>query len=152
MRLRLIVIALYTSTLIGFAGGSARSFAFSFGSDATTIQQQKPVLGLDLDGKRGLVLFHHNPHESQARIADFTPPFLNKPTGGLSCVVCHHRRDTTDPSKADTTDFTDIKQFDFRNNYIRNWGYYGIRIRGGCACGPWPRNTIAPPFVGRQPN
>jgi len=122
MRLRLIVIALYTSTLIGFAAGYARSFAFSFGSDATTIQQQRPVLGLDLDGKRGLVLFHHNPHEGQGRIADFNPPFLNKPAGGLSCVVCHHRRDTTDASKADVTDITDIKQFQKCSNCHRPEG------------------------------
>src|SRR6266446_889844 len=122
MRLRLIVILLYSVALIGFAAGSFKSFAFSFGSDATTIQQPKPVLGLGLDGKRGLVLFHHNPHESQDRIADFTPPFLNKPAGGLSCVVCHHRRDTTDPSKADVTDITDIKQFQKCSNCHRPEG------------------------------
>jgi hypothetical protein len=122
MRLRLTIILLYSVALIGFAAGSFKSCGFCFGWVATTIKQPKPVVGLDLDGKRGLVLFHHNPHESQDRIADFTPPFLNKPAGGLSCVVCHHRRDTTDPSKADVTDITDIKQFQKCSNCHRPEG------------------------------
>src|SRR5262245_16709292 len=110
MRLRLTVIALYAGVLICLASVSGRTIPSSFASDSPA-EQQRPELGLDLDGKRGLVLFHHNPHESLGRVSDFNPPFLNKPFGGLSCVVCHHRRDTADPSKADVTDVTDIKQF-----------------------------------------
>src|SRR5215510_1808715 len=102
MRLRLSVTILYSAALILFSAGALKSFAS---------QEQRPVLGLDIDGRRGLVLFHHNPHESLTRIADFNPPFLNKPMAGLSCVACHHRRDTTDPSQPDVTDVTDIKQF-----------------------------------------
>jgi hypothetical protein len=36
--------------------------------------------------------------------------------------VCHHRRDTTDPSKADVTDITDIKQFQKCSNCHRSEG------------------------------
>jgi class III cytochrome C family protein len=122
MRLRLTVIALYATALICFAAFSGRPIPTSFASDAVTPAQQTPVIGLDLDGKRGLVFFHHNPHESLNRVADFNPPFLNKPAGGLSCVVCHHRRDTTDPSKADLTDITDIKQFQKCSNCHRAEG------------------------------
>src|SRR5258705_2582997 len=100
MRVRLTVIILYSVVLTGFATGSVKSFVLRVAPDSITLQQQRPVLGLDIDGRRGLVLFHHNPHESLARISDFTPPFLNKPAGSVSCVVCHHRRDTTDPLKA----------------------------------------------------
>ncbi|MFY9574125.1 MAG: hypothetical protein WAV20_22220, partial [Blastocatellia bacterium] len=109
MRLRLTVIVLYTVGLIGFAAGSVKSFAPALADDAIILQEQRPVLGLDIDGKRGLVLFHHNPHESLGRTSDFAPPFLNQPSGGLSCVVCHHRRDVTDPAKPDVTDVTDVK-------------------------------------------
>jgi len=115
MRLRLIVIILYSGALIAAA---ACSLSFS----ASASEQQRPVLGLDLDGKRGLVLFHHNPHESIIRVSDFTPPFLNKPTTSLSCVVCHHRRDNTDPTKPDLTDITDIKQFQKCSNCHRPEG------------------------------
>ncbi|HEY3136560.1 MAG TPA: cytochrome c3 family protein [Blastocatellia bacterium] len=107
MRLRFFVIILYSAALAWFVAVPLKSVA----SDATTIQQARPVLGLDIDGKRGLVLFHHSPHESASRTADFSPPFLNKPADGLSCVVCHHRRDTTDPSRPDITEVTDVKQF-----------------------------------------
>jgi Class III cytochrome C family len=122
MRVRLTVIILYSVVLTGFATGSVKSFSLLVAPDSTTLQQQRPVLGLDLDGKRGLVLFHHNPHENLGRISDFTPPFLNKPAGGVSCVVCHHRRDTTDPLKADVTDITDIKQFQKCSNCHRSEG------------------------------
>src|SRR3989442_1802150 len=107
MRLRFFVIILYSAALAWFVAVPLKSVA----SDAATIQQTRPVLGLDIDGKRGLVLFHHSPHESTSRTADFSPPFLNKPADGLSCVGCHHRRDTTDPSTPDITDITDINQF-----------------------------------------
>src|SRR5262245_49290816 len=121
MRLRLTVIALYAGVLICLASVSGRTIPSSFASDSQP-EQQRPSLGLDLDGKRGLVLFHHNPHESLGRVSDFNPPFLNKPSGGLSCVVCHHRRDTTDPSRADVTDVTDIKQFQKCSNCHRAEG------------------------------
>lgn len=115
MRLRLTVILLYSAALIGGAAGSVNFDAFAS-------EQQRPALGLDLDGKRGLVLFHHNPHESLTRVSDFTPPFLNKPASNLSCVVCHHRRETSDPSKPDLTDVTDIKQFQKCSNCHRAEG------------------------------
>jgi hypothetical protein len=122
MRLRLSVIALYSAALMCLTSGSFQSLASTFIWRAMTVPQQRPVLGLDLDGRRGLVLFHHNPHESLARVSGFTPAFLNKPTGALSCVVCHHRRDTTDPSKPDVTDVTDIKQFQKCSNCHRSEG------------------------------
>src|SRR5437868_13352931 len=117
MRLRLTVIALYSAALMCLTPGSFPSLASTFIWRARPVQQQKPVVGLDLDGRRGLVLFHHNPHESLTRVSGFTSTFLNKPAFrnvpwvALSCVVCHHRRDTTDQSKPDVTDGTDIKQF-----------------------------------------
>lgn len=120
MRLRLTVILLYSAALLGFAAASARPVASA--SDAVTSQEQRPVLGMDASGTRGLVLFHHDPHESLSRTADFNPPFLNKPTGGSSCVVCHHRRDITNPSKADVTGLTDIKQFQKCSNCHRAEG------------------------------
>lgn len=111
MRLRLTVIALYSAAVMCLTSGSVKSLASGLFWRSTAFQQERPVLGLDLDGRRGLVLFHHNPHEGLSRTSNFIPHFLNKPTGALSCVVCHHRRDTTDPSRPDITDVTDIKQF-----------------------------------------
>ncbi|PYT05299.1 MAG: hypothetical protein DMF60_12400, partial [Acidobacteria bacterium] len=70
MRVRLTAIILYAAVFTGFATGSVKSFVLFDAPDSTTLQQQRPVLGLDLDGKRGLVLFHHNPHESLGRISD----------------------------------------------------------------------------------
>ena len=72
---------------------------------------QNPHLGLDIKGRRGLVLFQHTSHESFDRVIYFAPPSLNKTSEAASCVVCHHRRDTTDPSRPDVTDVTDPKQF-----------------------------------------
>jgi hypothetical protein len=130
MRLRLTVIALYSAALMCLTSGSLSSLASALTPgpaseiyrNATGFQQDRPVLGLDLNGRRGLVLFHHNPHESLTRVSGFTPTFLNKPTGLLSCVVCHHRRDITDPSKPDVTDLTDIKQFQKCSNCHRGEG------------------------------
>lgn len=111
MRLRLTVIALYSAALMCLTSGSFKSLASGIYRNVSAFHQEGPVLGLDLNGRRGLVLFHHTPHEGPSRASNFTPPFLNKPNRGLSCVVCHHRRDTTDPSKPDVADVTDIKQF-----------------------------------------
>src|SRR5258708_21776418 len=111
MRLRLTVIALYSVALMCLSSGSFKSLASSLTlglasglyRNATAFQQDRPVLGLDLTGRRGLVLFHHNPHESLARTSDFTPPFLNKPAGNLCCVVFPPRRDTHDASQPHIT-------------------------------------------------
>jgi hypothetical protein len=120
MRLRLTIILLYSAALPGFAVAPARTVALA--SYPTTSPQQRPVLAMDVNGTRGLVLFHHNPHESLGRITGFSPLFLNTPAGGSSCVVCHHRRDTTDPSRADLSDLTDIKQFQKCSNCHRAEG------------------------------
>ncbi len=129
MRLRLTVIALYSAALMCLTSGSLSSLASSLTPGPSpeiyrnaAFQQDRPVLGLDLNGRRGLVLFHHNPHESLTRVSGFPPTFLNKPTGLLSCVICHHRRDITDPSKPDVTDLTDIKQFQKCSNCHRGEG------------------------------
>src|SRR6185369_5970295 len=133
MRLRLTVIALYSAALMCLTSGSLSSLASSLTPGPTSghwpeiyrnaaFQQDRPVLGLDLDGRRGLVLFHHGPHESLGRVSGFSATFLNKPTGLLSCVACHHRRDIADPSKPDVTDLTDIKQFQKCSNCHRGEG------------------------------
>src|SRR6185369_16121254 len=129
MRLRLTVIALYSTALMCLTSGSLSSLASSLKPGPAsglyrnaTAFQDRTVLGLDLDGRRGLVVFHHGPHESLGRVSGFSPTFLNKPTGLLSCVVCHHRRDIADPSKPDVTDLTDIKQFQKCSNCHRGEG------------------------------
>jgi hypothetical protein len=122
MRLRLAIIALYSAALMCLTSASSRPLASAVDLKIIAFQRERPVLGLDVAGRRGLVLFHHNPHESLNRTSGFTPTFLNKSTGALSCVVCHHRRDTTDPSRPDVTDVTDIKQFQKCSNCHRPEG------------------------------
>ena len=51
MRLRLTVIALYSAALMCLTPGSFPSLASTFIWRAVPFQQQKPVVGLDLDGE-----------------------------------------------------------------------------------------------------
>src|SRR5262245_42518757 len=83
----------------------------SIGSRSLDINapSQSLDMGLDTTGKRGLVIFHHNPHESLSRRTNFSPAYLNKSAAATSCIVCHHRRDVTDPSQPDISDVTDPK-------------------------------------------
>jgi class III cytochrome C family protein len=83
---------------------------------------QSLEMGLDLTGKRGLVIFHHNPHENLNRRTNFSPAYLNKSAAATSCIVCHHRRDVTDPSQPDVSDVTDPKQFQSCGNCHRQEG------------------------------
>ncbi|MEK6299929.1 MAG: cytochrome c3 family protein [Acidobacteriota bacterium] len=85
-------------------------------------QDTRPAFGFDLNNRRGVVLFHHQPHESGDRRLRFTPAYLNKPAAAMSCVACHHRRDAADPSKPDTTDIADPKQFQNCKNCHRGEG------------------------------
>ena len=112
MRFKLIVITLFAILALALAAGSRQGVVYS-GDWATALQgmSQKPAVGLDVDGKRGLVRFHHRGHEAFGRRSGFDAPYLNKNAGSMNCVVCHHRRDTTDPTHPDTTDVADRKQF-----------------------------------------
>src|ERR1700752_2663622 len=116
MQLKLAATALY---LIAFGLLSGLDHADS--AIASHPQDALSGIGFDLSNRRGIVLFHHQAHESADRRLRFTPAYL-KPTGNMSCVVCHHRRDTSDPSRPDTTDITDPKQFQSCRNCHRSEG------------------------------
>ena len=113
MRFKLIVVALYAFLTLALAAGLQHTAAFS--GERAALQQepaQRPAISLDAaNGRRGLVLFHHRGHESLEIRNGFDAPYLNKDAGSMSCVVCHHRRDTADPTRPDTTDVADRKQF-----------------------------------------
>ncbi|HYV06553.1 MAG TPA: cytochrome c3 family protein, partial [Blastocatellia bacterium] len=117
MQLKLAAIAVY---VIGFCLLSGLALARP--SIAITPQQTRPSVGFDLNNRRGVVLFHHQSHEAGDRRLRFVPAYLNKPAAAMSCVVCHHRRDVADPSKPDTSDITDPKQFQNCKNCHRSEG------------------------------
>src|SRR5712664_2384987 len=112
MRVKLTVIATFAILALALVAGSRQTVVYS--GDWATLPQgvsEKPAVGLDIGGKRGPVLFHHRGHESFERRAGFDAPYLNKDAGSMNCVVCHHRRDTTDPTRPDSIDVADRKQF-----------------------------------------
>jgi hypothetical protein len=118
MRFKLAVIILYTTAILLFSAGFARSLAFSDNQDAAASQAQKPMLGMDVDasGRRGLVLFDHQAHESYDRRLNVTSPYLNTDAQSMNCVVCHHRGSETPDGKVDATrpgqtDVANRKQF-----------------------------------------
>lgn len=117
MQLKLTATALY---LIAFCLLSGLAHARS--PVAALPQDTRPAVGFDLSNRRGVVLFHHQSHESSDRRFRFTPAYLNKPAAAVSCVACHHRRDVSDPSRTDTTDITDPKQFQSCKNCHRSEG------------------------------
>lgn len=55
--------------------------------DSTSPQNQRPLLALDLAGRRGLVLFDHKKHEA---LINPDPTFPHKAPATLACVGCHH--------------------------------------------------------------
>jgi hypothetical protein len=113
MRFKLVVIALYAFIGMSLVVGLRRTAADA--NDVATLLQdmaQKPAISLDAtNGRRGLVRFHHRGHEGLDIRGGFNAPYLNREAGAMNCVVCHHRRDTTDPTRPDTTDVADRKQF-----------------------------------------
>jgi hypothetical protein len=113
MRFKLTVITLYAILTLALAAGLRPAAAFS--GDRAALPQgadQKPAVSLDaINGRRGLVLFHHRGHEAFDHRSGFNAPYLNKEAGAMNCVVCHHRRDTSDPTRPDATDVADRKQF-----------------------------------------
>jgi Class III cytochrome C family len=115
--LKLTATALYL-TAFCVVGGLAHAGS----SVAALSQDTRPAFGFDLNNRRGVVLFHHQSHESSDRRLRFTPAYLNKPAAAMSCVACHHRRDVSDPSRPDTTDITDPKQFQSCKNCHRGEG------------------------------
>src|SRR5512138_253997 len=113
MRFKLVVIALYAFIALSLVVG-LRPTAADTNTVVTLLQEtaQKPAISLDAtNGRRGLVRFHHRGHESLMIRNGFNPPYLNREAGAMNCVICHHRRDTTDPTRPDTTDVADRKQF-----------------------------------------
>src|SRR2546421_9957483 len=102
MRLKLIVIALYAVVILVFVPCAARSYASSDSTDSVQARGDGPELGLDVRGRRGLVIFHHSSHENLDQVSGFKPPYRNMLSGNMTCVVCHHRqgpRETVEPYK-----------------------------------------------------
>ncbi|HEY7910942.1 MAG TPA: cytochrome c3 family protein [Blastocatellia bacterium] len=120
MRLRLVLVLIYAAAVC--ASFAARSSAHPDSISITRPDDKELALGLDLDGRRGLVLFYHKVHERLDRRAHFTPPYLNKAAGEMNCAVCHHRRSADDPSKPDAIDLTDLNQFQKCSNCHREEG------------------------------
>src|SRR5262249_53630572 len=87
-----------------------------------SLQPPRLAMGLDVAGKRGLVLFHHEPHEGRRFRPEALPRFLNRPSESSACVQCHHRNNTDDPTRPDTTDVTNRLQFQKCVNCHRSEG------------------------------
>jgi len=130
LKLKSTIVAIFAATAAFLLLRSNDSLAIV---DSRPAAQAQLALGLDLNGKRGLVLFHHGPHEPRRFRPDGLPAFLNKPDPSAACVQCHHRNNTDDPARPDTTDVTNRSQFqkctachrdegDSRNFYDRD-GY-----------------------------
>src|SRR5262249_51186986 len=91
-------------------------------STARALQPDRVAILLDASGKRGLVLFHHETHEGRRFRPEALPRFLNKPSESSACVQCHHRNNTDDPARPDTTDLTNRLQFQKCINCHRSEG------------------------------
>src|SRR6185436_12469 len=118
MRFKLAIIILYTTAILVFGAGFARTMANSDDQNAAGAQAQKPMLGMDIDpsGRRGLVLYDHQTHEAYERRTNITEPYLNSDAQSMNCVVCHHRGseapdNRVDPTRPGQTDVANRKQF-----------------------------------------
>lgn len=66
------------------------------GGDAISPQIKRPLLPLDVSGRRGPVFFDHKKHES---VFNPDPAFPHKARPGLACIGCHHTvKEVTDIS------------------------------------------------------
>src|SRR5215471_4595731 len=101
MRFKLTVVALYGILLLALVVSLRPAFADASSWEAIRQEAaQKPSISLDAaNGRRGLVHFSHRTHEAVMYRNGFNPPYLNKDAGTMNCVVCHHRRDTADPTR-----------------------------------------------------
>jgi hypothetical protein len=120
-QLKSTVIILFISAVAFLASQS--DLAPARADNLSPAAQNQLALGLDPNGKRGLVLFHHQPHENRRfRPGPLVPAFLNRPAQSATCVQCHHRNNTDDPSRPDATDVTNPLQFQKCTNCHRNEG------------------------------
>lgn len=91
MKLKLVILALYTVALVLVTLLPGRSFASLPVASEDTLesvtQRANVAIPLDINGRRGLVLFDHKKHEA---VINPDPTFKHKGRPNVACISCHH--------------------------------------------------------------
>ncbi|HYP27681.1 MAG TPA: cytochrome c3 family protein [Blastocatellia bacterium] len=87
MTLKLTIVALYAMALLVPVTLESRAFARPEPAQAERAAQKTFPIRLDVQGRRGLVLFDHKKHEA---VLNPDPASPHKAPASLACVGCHH--------------------------------------------------------------